>query len=249
MSEFIKPVFLFADSMTLFWKKDGEQLFIAQIPEQFAEEKPDPGMIRAAYIGAANNDDPAFFEIFQQALCQVDIRHCRMIPSNPNPEEIQFLNSAHVIMLAGGDVWTGWSVISETFQDILISRYHHGAILMGVSAGAVHLGMRGWKKTADGEYSLFSALQVVPAIIDAHDQENEWNRLALAVMESGAFTRGFGIPFGGALIYYPDYSFEAIRMPVTEFSLIEDHFHRSLIIPGKNPLKNQSTPEGKKNSK
>jgi hypothetical protein len=43
--------------------------------------------------------------------------------------------------------------------------------------------------------------------------------------------RGFGIPAGGGAIFYPDWSMEAIRHPLAEFSLFPEGIKNSMIFP------------------
>ncbi|MCP4217740.1 MAG: type 1 glutamine amidotransferase-like domain-containing protein [bacterium] len=228
MDTTVKPVFLLADSNLLFWKDD-EGSFVERIHSLVLEDRESEEPIKAAYIGASNGDNPDFYDIFIAAMQQVEITDCRMIPSEPTDEDIAFLENADFILLAGGDTEMGWKVIEDKFQKIIVERYYKGTVLMGVSAGAVQLGLKGWKEPRLD--TLFDTFQLVPAVIDVHDEESDWDGLKATVEKLGGYTRGFGVPSGGAAVYHPDWSFEAVRHHLVEFSHVEKELKRSLILP------------------
>ena len=89
-----------------------------------------------------------------------------------------------------------------------------GAVLVGVSAGAVQLGM-GWYDKDDGSVS--DGLKVVPYYIGVHSERDAWRHLRTLVEAKEEHAKGFGIPYGGAMIYHADMSMEAVRYPVAEF--------------------------------
>lgn len=235
MSKSIKPIFLLADSQVLFWKNQ-ENFFMERVRELVGEDSSEDS-IQAAYIGASNLDEPQFYDIFVSAMELVDISDCRMIPSEPDAKDLEFLKNADIILLAGGNVEVGWNVIKEKFQEIIVIRYHQGAVLIGISAGAVQLGMRGWKNDDNTMDSLFETFQLVPAVMDVHNEDTDWERLDKIIHHLGGYNRGFGIPSGGAAAYHPDWSFEAIRQHLVEFSRVEEEFRRSLVLPGQSSSK------------
>jgi hypothetical protein len=98
---------------------------------------------------------------------------------------------------------------------------------VGVSAGAVQLGLKGW--TADEK--LFDTFRIVPFVIDVHDEPG-WARLAQVVPRAGEHARGFGIPSGGGARYHPDYSVEPVRHPLVEMSLTDEGVRQALLFPG-----------------
>ncbi|MDQ1351414.1 MAG: hypothetical protein QG657_1716 [Acidobacteriota bacterium] len=234
----IKPIFLLADSQLLFWRGK-ETPLMERIRKLMEQDKPE-GPFKAAYIGASNGDKPEFYDIFLAAVSQVGIpsEDCRLIPSKKtNPKDLKFLEEADFILLAGGSIEKGWNIIKEKFQQRIVDRYYKGAVLMGISAGAVQLGLKGWKEGKRPVEGLFETFQIVPAVIDVHNEESDWHDLATMVDYLGSFNRGFGIPYGGGAVYHPDWSFEAIRHHLVEFAFVklEDNnvtFKRSLIIPG-----------------
>jgi peptidase E len=226
----IKPIFLLADSQLLFWHDEGDSV-LARVRHLMDEEEPGKE-IRAAYIGASNGDAPEFYDLFVAAMDTVGIRSTRHIPSEPMADEKEFLEQADLILLAGGDVWRGWEVFERNgWQQKLTERYYAGALLVGVSAGAVQLGLKGWEEE-EGKFRTFDTLRLVPFVIDAHDEPG-WAQLLRVVPKAGEHARGFGIPTGGGAVYHPDYSVEPIRHPLTEVSLTEEGTVRqALLFPG-----------------
>ncbi len=234
----VKPVFLLADSQLLFWHEKEESL-MDRIRKLLEEEKPD-GPFKAAYIGASNSDKPEYYDIFLAAMNQAGIteEQCQLIRSKKTrKKDLKFLEDADLILLAGGDTEKGWDIINEKFQETIVARYYKGTVIIGVSAGAVQLGTRGWKENEELPGSLFETFQLVPAVIDVHNEESDWELLNKTIEHLGAWNRGFGIPSGGGAVYHPDWSFEAIRHHLVEFAHVKDEFgwaefKRSLIIPG-----------------
>jgi hypothetical protein len=228
----IKPIFLLADSQLLFWRDEEGNRFLDRartlIEADLAGNEPGRP-IRAAYLGASNGDAPEFFDLFVGAMGEIGVRDCRHIPARPSPEDLAFLDQADLILLAGGDVRRGWTAFEESgVKDKLTERYYAGAVLIGVSAGAVQLGLKG----SDEEGSqTFDALRLVPFVVDAHD-EPSWTRLLRLVPKAGEHARGFGIPSGGGALYHPDYSVEPVRNPLTEVELTETGARQSLLFPG-----------------
>ena len=228
----IKPIYLLSDSQLLFWRDDDGELFLNQVRAQLDNAQP-----KAAYVGAANGDRPEFYELFRGAMEGIGITDCRMIPSEPSDEDRAFFDEADLILLAGGDVREGWRVLKRNgLQSKVIERYYTGAVLMGVSAGAVQLGMHGFIEKEDGiegdEFRLFDTFKLVPLLIDAH-AEPEWRRLRTSLKKADDHTRGLGIPSGAGAILHPDLTLEAVRRPLVELHRGEgtDEVQQSLIFP------------------
>jgi cyanophycinase-like exopeptidase len=179
-------------------------------------------------------------------MAQIGITNCRMIPSNPVSEDRSFFNEADLILLAGGDTEKGMKIIRHNgFDEKMVERYHKGAVLMGVSAGAVQLGLKGWRIAEKEKYFLMDTLKIVPYVIDVHDNE-DWARLHQAVGEEGKYTKGFGIPVGGGAVFHEDWSIEAIRHPLVEYSYLDVGLKHSLIFPPDSRLEVNSKLEVKR---
>jgi Peptidase family S51 len=227
----IKPIFLLADSQLLFWRDEGE-LFLGRaraLIDADADAEHAGRAPRAAYLGASNGDAPEFYQLFLAAMEQIDVRDCRQIPAQPAAEDLDFLAAADLILLAGGEVRRGWDAFKAAGLDQkLVERYYSGALLLGVSAGAVQLGLRGWDETGERTSDM---LRIVPFVVDVHDEPG-WGRLLQAVPRAGEHARGIGIPSGGGAIYHPDYSVEPLRHPLVEVSQAEGGMQQALLLPG-----------------
>ena len=208
----LKPIFLLADSQLLFWRENGP-LLLERVVKDRAQDR-----LKAAYIGASNGDDPDFYAIFIAAIQGLGVFDCRMIPSVLCQEDMKFLNDADIILLAGGDVEAGWRVfLTNGLSEHIVRRYFEGASLIGVSAGAVQLGLG--CLAADG--SLIETFKLVPFIIGAHEESNNWKTTTELLRLSGPGTTAIGLPAGGGAIYHPDHTIEPLRKPLVRLSLPE----------------------------
>ena len=222
----MKPIYLFADSQLLFWK-DENGLFLDSVRNLI--ERPQP---KAAYIGASNGDDPAFYSLFQGAMDGIGICDCSMINSQPSNDEVSFLDEADLILLAGGDVQRGWEAFTKNgVRDIITRRYFQGAILIGISAGSVQLGWFGWPEGDLTQNRLFDTFKLVPFVIDAHDEKNSWRNLRQSLEFCGGVVNGIGLPAGGGLIYHTNHTVESIRYPAVELFLDNGEIYQSLLMP------------------
>lgn len=221
----LKPIYLLADSRLLFFMENGAPL-LKRVRDAIDRERP-----RAAYVGAANGDDPAHYSIFEAAMDLAGVKDRRMIRVTYPPEEAAFLQSADVILLAGGDVARGWqamgaSGITQTVRD----RYAEGAVLMGVSAGATLLGEKASNGDDSERLDIFDALGFLPWTVDTHDESNGWRRLRRVVSESGGGVRGLGLPAGSGLVWHTDQTVEPLRRPIIEVSAGDKS--ETLLLPG-----------------
>lgn len=212
-----KPIYLLADSQLLFWEIESNR-FIQSIRESLQIEN--LSVTKAAYIGASNGDAPEFFELFASAMDSINIHECKMIRSNFKDDEREFLETADLILLAGGDVAQGWDIIKKNGMDeIIANRYYEGAVLVGISAGAIQLGM-GIGEPRE-ESTFLDTSRIVPYYIDVHEEKNSWIHLKSTVENKEQYSKGFGISAGGGMIYHPDLVIEPIRYPLNEFSKTE----------------------------
>lgn len=223
----VKPLYLFADSQLLFWKNGGMAL-MDTIRARLGKSHP-----VAAYIGAANGDDPAYYSIFEAAMDEAGIEDRGMVPSDPQAKDLDLVDRADLILLSGGDVELGWRTFeSNGLKQILVRRYYEGALLIGVSAGAVHLGLGGWGAQGPEGGSLIDTLRIIPHVVGAHEEAVEWAPLKAAVARLGEHVRGYGIPFGGGFVYHPDHTIEPLRRPLVELRLKGKEVRQSMLLPG-----------------
>lgn len=227
MDESQKPLFLFADSQPLFWHDESGELFLRRIREALDDDVEEP---RAAYIGASNQDRPEFYELFRGAMESIGITNTKMIPSEPTQEESAYVGRAHIILLAGGDVHHGYKVMEENgLATKVVQRHQEGAIIMGVSAGAVQIGLFGPPEENAKTPELPTLLKILPFFIDVHD-DPEWPRMMSLMPKAGEHIRGFGIPTGGGAIFHPDMTLEPIRHPLTEFKFSRGRVRHALVM-------------------
>jgi hypothetical protein len=224
----IKPLYLLADSQLLFLK-EGERLFTERIREDL--DSPGP---KAAYIGASNGDDPQFYSIFEAAMEPMGIAQRRMIPARPSNDDLAFLQNADLVLLAGGNVEQGWRAFEQNgVKDVISRRRYDGVVLVGVSAGAVQLGLGALIEPAAESSAVKKAdfFRFAPFYIGAHEEQEAWWNLKLLVNSSQVDARGIGIPAGGGAVYSSDGSIEPIRKPLTEFLKEDGQFRESLVLP------------------
>jgi hypothetical protein len=219
-------LYLLADSQLLFWN-DGTRPFLASMLE--ATAKPTPSV---AYIGASNGDSPEAYSILVAALDQLEIGSPHWVRASFPAADRQALRTADVIVLAGGDVEAGWNVFTRSgMREEIESRYRAGAVLVGVSAGAVQIGTHAALTGDDGSFRLVETFGFVRAIVDAHDENNDWHRLASTIeLLEGAAT-GIGIPRGSGLIAHSDGTLEPIRHAAYEFTSNQGKLCRGLLMP------------------
>lgn len=218
------PIFLLSDSHLLFWADDDGH-FIDRIAAYTG-----PGAPRAAYLGASNGDDPDFYSLFLAAMEGIGPAECRMISANPSEDERAFLVTADVVLLAGGDVEQGWRAFEASgVREAVERRYQAGAVLIGVSAGAVQLGTAGWPE--GDPKAAFPTWGLVPLVVSAHDEDDDWAALRTVVSARGDGARGIGIPRASGLIYHPDNTVEAVRHPAMELSVSGGEIVSALILP------------------
>ncbi len=207
----IKPIFLFADSQLLFYKLD-QNLFLEKIKKLILNDSKKVNDIKAAYIGASNGNNPIFYDIFKAAMKQIDINHCCMICSGSSEDEKEFMEKADIILLSGGDIKKGWDTIQKNHWDkIIFNRYKEGAVIIGISAGAIQLGLKLYYDETEN-VSFSNMLGIVPYIISVHEEDN-WEKFKNQLRAESSDIEGFGIPFGGGIAYFPDKSIKSVAKP------------------------------------
>lgn len=230
MARPLHPIYCLADSQLLFWREDGRaEPWLARVRSGL----PEAGA-RAAYLGASNGDDPAFYSIFRAAAEGVGIEDHRMVLSRFDGDDRAFLASADLVVLAGGDPVLGWRLFEQSgLQEAILGRYFEGATLLGVSAGAVQLGWLTAPEGAEPEPAgLIHTFRLVPAVVGVHEEGESWRRLRRLISLSGTSLRGLGIPAGGGLLYHPDGVVEPVRYPVHELVPEAGGLRQSLLVPG-----------------
>ncbi|OBF49275.1 peptidase [Mycobacterium sp. 852002-53434_SCH5985345] len=209
-----QPLYLLADSQLLFWKRR-DRLLLEGALDGLARDTP----LSAAYIGASNGDRPEYYGIFETAMDAIGITDRRMILSAFGSDDRAFLERARLIVLAGGDVRLGWDTFEKAgMKDVILRRHAQGAVLVGISAGAVQLGRYGIVETPESPpLELVDVFNLVPLVVDAHDERGGWARLSRTVEELEGSAGGLGIPSGAGVMVHADGTIEALRHPAHEF--------------------------------
>ncbi|MGA5464612.1 Type 1 glutamine amidotransferase-like domain-containing protein [Mycobacterium sp. NPDC050041] len=223
-----QPLYLLADSQLLFWKRRGRLLLDTALDVSGCGTT-----VSAAYIGASNGDLLEFYEIFEAAVDAIGITDRRMIDASFPPDDRSFLHRAQLIVLAGGDVRLGWNTFERTgMKDVILHRYAKGAVLVGISAGAIQLGRYGLVETSDSlAGDLLDVFALVPAVVDTHDEHTGWRRLSRAVRSLEGAAPGLGIPSGGGVLVHPDTTVEPLRHPAHEFRYEGGLVKHSVLLP------------------
>ncbi len=186
--------------------------------------------LKAAYIGVSSDDEPVFYEIFRGTMQNLGIDHLKHIHTLFPDEEREFLQQADLILLGGGDTQRGWQILRQSgMNEILAKRYYDGSVMIGVSAGAVQLGL--FASTGDGADN--EMLKLIPLVIDVHDEQNDWHALQELLTRKGPYMTGVGIPLGGGLLYHPEPALEAVAQPIYEFRFSGSQLKRQLLFPNK----------------
>jgi hypothetical protein len=219
----IRPLYLLADSQLLF--QQGSDSLAGRVRADLPEDN-----AKAAYIGASSGDQPEFYDLFTSAIELMEITRCRMVPARPSPEDRAFLEEAGLLLLGGGDVERGWRVFEQNgLKDLVARKRYDGAILIGVSAGAVQLGLGALSNAPQPQK--IELFRFAPFYVGAHDEKNEWWDLRALVNLSPDGTRAIGIPTGGGAVYWPDGTLEPLRHPLTELVKEGHRIREQLLFP------------------
>ena len=214
----LKPIFLLADSQLLFWRENG-QLFLERVVKDCSRDR-----LKAAYVGASNGDDPDFYAIFVSGMEGAGVSDCAMISSAFSEADRAFLNDAQIVLLAGGDVEAGWRVfLKNGLREHIVRKHFEGATLIGISAGAVQLGLC----CLGANDALIETFKLVPYIIGAHEESNNWKTTSELLRLSGSTSTAIGLPAGGGAVYQPDCTIEPLRYPLVELSLSDGNVHQT----------------------
>jgi cyanophycinase len=220
----IKPLYLLADSQLLFWKSDSGSL-AERIRADLAAVDP-----KAAYIGASNGDQPEFYSLFVAAMEGMGISNCQMIPTQPAREDLLFVEKADLILLAGGDVELGWQALEQNgLHDLIPRKRFDGTVLVGISAGAIQLGLGSLSNAAQPKQ--ISMFRFAPFYVGAHDEKNDWWDLRALVSLAQSDARGIGLATGGGAVYYPDGTLEPMRKPLIEIVKQDSQISENFIGP------------------
>ena len=208
----LKPCYLLADSRLLFERDAGGASVLEDIVTNANSRRPS-----VAYIGASNGDDHSYYhDIFLPAVESVQAGERRLIVSNPPADDLRFLSQADIILLAGGSVEKGWNNFKEnSLQSHIAKRYRAGALLLGISAGAIQLGRGG---LTEDHSTIIPTFGFVGLYVGVHEERENWQSLRLTLSLRNSPAHGVGIPSGGGVMFY-DGELYPIRKPLLEIEM------------------------------
>ena len=169
-----------------------------------------------AWIGAANGDEPAWYERVAKVLRArygAEVELARTVGEFDADATRRLVDAATVLYLGGGDV----ALLAERARALGLDeqirrRHREGALVVGVSAGAIGL-TRFWVRFPEDDEALaeptrFACIGALDVAVDCHDEQSDWEELrallaAWARQEPEAVVEAYGIPLGGALELAP----------------------------------------------
>jgi cyanophycinase len=222
----VLPLYMLADSQLLFWTGPNGPLLASLLKENGITSP------RVAYIGASNGDSAEAHSIFAAAMDQLGSVTAHHVRASYSDEDREFLETADVILLAGGDVESGWNTFQRTgMRKQIENLYHDGTLLIGVSAGAVQCGSHTSVPSECGTRRLIETFSFAAYIVDVHDEKQDWQRLSSTIHLLEGGTIGLGIPSGGGLAMHPDGMLEPIRQGVHQFTYSEGRLRHAMLMP------------------
>jgi cyanophycinase len=179
-----------------------------------------------AYVGAANGDNPEFYERMAGMLKQV--ARCRIVQAITCPDDadveiaLNTLKSADAVFVSGGDVEAGMEVLNKRgIAGVFTELYGQGRLLFGVSAGSIMLAKE-WVRWTDPEdestAELFPCLGVAPVLCDTHGEGDDWEELKAAVQLCPGGALGYGITSGTCLRIKPGGVVDALSGRIAVFA-------------------------------
>jgi dipeptidase E len=162
---------------------------------------------RVAYIGAANGDKPAFFEMLSVFLPKAGASSVDFVKLAREDADVEAaretLLRADIIFLSGGEVEDGINWIKKHGLTVLLrEQYAAGKQFIGVSAGTIMMGAYWvrWDVPEDNDTAeLFKCLGLIPVTFDTHGEDEDWIELKTALSLMGDGARGYGLPRGGVI--------------------------------------------------
>ena len=187
-----------------------------------AAGKPNPAV---AYIGAANNDNRAFFQMMKLPMVKAGAGSVTLAPIAGKKADAakakRILSGADAVFLSGGEVEDGIAGLERAgLSGLLTELYHDGKLFIGASAGAIMMG-RHWVhwdvEGDDGTSRLFPCLGFVPFVFDAHGEPEDWTELKCALRLLGPGAEGYGLSAGGFFKAGESGAFTSFRNPPAVF--------------------------------
>ena len=234
----IKPVYLLAGG-----RPRNPQTFNPLFQAVFKEAGKEHPTV--AYVGAASNENKAFFLMMSAMLKGVGagkIRQAVLVPEKADVKKAQdVLESSDIVYISGGDVEHGMQVVQQrNMLDFLVGLYRQGKPFFGVSAGSIMLAKEWirWRDPEDDKTAeVFPCLGIAPVICDTHGEAEGWEELQALLALERDNTTGYGIVSGTAMKVFPDGKIEALGGAIHQYAKINGTVERLAdILPTDKPL-------------
>jgi cyanophycinase-like exopeptidase len=181
----------------------------------------------ALYIGTASGDDRPFGTALVDVLETAGA--CGVLwpkltgRTKERDRALEALEKVDLVFVGGGDVEAGVDALRDAdLSEPLHAAARRGAVLAGMSAGAIMLGER-WIRwpnadAGDDEAETYACLGLVPCSFDTHGEDDEWSEArsfaAVRARELQKKVDVLGVPSGAALVIDADGSMRARGAPV-----------------------------------
>jgi len=205
---------LLADSTPLFSRKT--QLTDAVTAAVGARTKSLGGITpRACYVGVSNGDMKEFYDVFVEAMKKFGISDVAHIRLPLTDSQLEFMSSCSLVVLAGGDPVSGLKRMrgDERFVGTLQRLRDTGAVIMGVSAGAMQLAT--YLLPEDPRASaVIKGFEFIPGacVLAAHDEARDW-KILRAVAAAQPAVRALALPRGCVIVVPPEGPMRALEKP------------------------------------
>lgn len=145
------------------------------------------------YIGAANNNQPEFYELACGAFERFGLRlHYHL--QTGDEHALQITDNPCLIILSGGNMDPGWNYLSQPpIRQWLVEQRELRGLFIGISAGAIHLSSG--LNDAAGYQRYFNWLDVATAV---HEEAENWP--SVDALQQAAIKNILRIPFGEGVI-------------------------------------------------
>jgi len=186
----------------------------------------------AAYIGAANGDSEAFFELTKSLLQKLGLKRIEFVKTATEKADtgkaIETLYDADVIYISGGEVEDGMKWLKKhSLCEIIRDIYNKGKQFICVSAGTIMMGTHWISVDETDDYDkaeLFDCLKIIPAVFDTHAEDEDWIELKTTLKLLGDGSTGYGIRTGGILSASIDGRLVSVNKELLEIKFTDKGF-------------------------
>ena len=187
------PLMLLADSQLLLIPERGDALQ-CQLRQDAAV-----GDGFAVYVGAANGCEAAFYDMACDAMAMMGINRTLFLKRDLVELGDCAAQIPALILLSGGDPVLGWQVLGQNpVRDWLLRCHHAGSVLVGISAGALHLTSA--LTARGGRPARVPFLDLYPAVTLVHEEQSGWpGEAAYLGLDQDDHYGCFKIPLGSGV--------------------------------------------------